>query len=124
MSDIIYLACPYTHPSPAVRLQRFQMSAIAAAWLIVRRNKIVYSPITSSHPVNLVMIESKVEMPTELWLKYDEAFMQNCSECIVLKIEGWDISTGVKFEMEFFKQAGKPVSFLTPNEIFTDLILC
>jgi hypothetical protein len=47
---MIYLACPYTHPNPAVREQRFEAACVATASLM-RSGKTVFSPIVHSHPL-------------------------------------------------------------------------
>ena len=52
LANIIYLACPYTHPSAEVRLQRFELATRAAAKLI-SEGLIVFSPITMSHPIDM-----------------------------------------------------------------------
>ena len=36
---------------------------------------------------------------------------------VVLQIEGWEQSSGIKREMEFFQHAGKPISFMQESEI-------
>jgi Domain of unknown function (DUF1937) len=50
--ELIYLACPYSDPSAAVRLQRFEHATKAAAALI-QQGHIVFSPITMTHPIDL-----------------------------------------------------------------------
>jgi hypothetical protein len=51
---IIYLGSPYTHPDPKVREERFEKATRAAAHL-VEKGHIVYSPITMTHPIDLVL---------------------------------------------------------------------
>jgi hypothetical protein len=51
---IIYLACPYSDPDYAIREQRFHLANDAAASLI-RQGYIVYSPITMTHPIDVVL---------------------------------------------------------------------
>ena len=109
--QIVYLACPYSHSDMAVRLQRFYASAHAAAELI-RRGMFVYSPITMTHPIDLVLAEEGGSMGSDYWCDFDEAFMAICSEMIILTIPGWQESGGIKRELEFFRAEGKPVRFL------------
>jgi hypothetical protein len=52
--NVIYLACPYTDPDPAVRKARFDIATAVAADLI-RGGRIVYSPITMTHPIDMVL---------------------------------------------------------------------
>jgi hypothetical protein len=111
---IIYLACPYTHADHRVREGRFK-SATAAAAELIRQGYIVYSPITMTHPLDVVLAGDTDTLGSDYWIKFDEAFMAVCSEMIVLQIDGWDQSQGIKREMDYFKRRGKPVRFLSPD---------
>lgn len=111
--DLVYLACPYSHASMDVRLARFEASAHAAAYLI-HQGMFVYSPITMTHPIDLVLAEEGDTMGSDYWCDFDEAFMSVCSEMIILVIPGWDQSRGIKREAEFFASAGKPVRYMIP----------
>lgn len=111
--QIVYLACPYSHPDMAVRLERFEASAHAAAELI-RRGMFVYSPITMTHPIDLVLAEEGGSMGSDYWCDFDEAFMQICSEMVILTIDGWQDSRGIAREKKFFEASGKPVKYLQP----------
>jgi hypothetical protein len=112
---IIYLACPYTHADHRVREERFK-SATAAAAELIRQGYIVYSPITMTHPLDVVLAGDTDTLGSDYWIKFDEAFMAVCSEMIVLQIDGWDQSQGIKREMDYFKSRGKPVRFLSPEK--------
>jgi len=114
MTQIIYLACPYSHPSMDVRVSRFEASAHAAADLI-QRGMFVYSPITMTHPIDLVMAAEGETMGSDYWCDFDEAFMRVCSEMIVLTIPGWRESRGIAREARFFEDEGKPVRYALPT---------
>lgn len=112
---IVYLACPYTHQDPQVRLARFEMATKAAAHLI-ERGRIVYSPITMTHPIDVVLADEGQTLGSDYWVAFDEAFMEVCSEMLILRIEGWDRSSGIKREREYFEAAAKPVAFLDVDD--------
>lgn len=114
-TGIAYLACPYTHPAMATRVERFEASARAAADLI-QRGMFVYSPITMTHPIDIVMVEEGETMGTDYWCDFDEAFMRLCDEMIVLTIPGWRESRGIAREAKFFSDAGKPVRYMSLSE--------
>ena len=114
-SKIIYLASPYTHQSIEVRNERFRAANRAAAKLI-KQGHIVYSPITMTHPIDMLLAEEDGTLGSKFWVDFDEAFMGFCSEIYVLKIAGWDTSSGVKREIEFFNNSGKPVTYLDPED--------
>src|SRR5262249_10263811 len=111
---IVYLGAPYTHPSAQVRLARFESVTRAAAQLIAT-GRIVYSPLTMTHPIDLVLTKDGGTLGSDYWVKFDEAFMEFCSEMIVLKLRGWELSSGVTREIAFFKGRGRPVSFMEPD---------
>jgi hypothetical protein len=113
--SIIYLACPYTNPDVVVREQRFQAATQAAASLI-GRGYIVYSPITMTHPIDMVFAGDSATLGSEYWVIFDEAFMDLCSELVVLKLNGWDRSAGIQREIKYFEAQGKPVRFIAPSE--------
>jgi hypothetical protein len=96
-----------------VRLARFDASAHAAAYLI-HQGKFVYSPITMTHPIDVVMAAEGDTMGSDYWCDFDEAFMSVCSEMIILVIPGWDESRGIKRESEYFSAHGKPVRYMAP----------
>ncbi len=110
-AGIVYLACPYTDADPKVRLSRFQKATEAAAHLI-EQGRIVFSPITMTHPIDLVLADENATLGSDYWVSFDEAFMEFCSEMVILKIDGWDSSRGVKREMEFFKRHNRPISYM------------
>jgi hypothetical protein len=111
---ILYLACPYTDSSPQVRAERFDAANKAAAFLIARGH-IVFSPVTMSHPIDAVLAGADETLGTHFWLAFDEAFMEFCSEIFILKLAGWQKSTGIERERRFFESRSKPVYFLDPD---------
>lgn len=114
-NEISYLACPYTHQSLEVRVARFEDSARAAAHLI-HKGMFVYSPITMTHPIDLVMATEGETMGSDYWCDFDEAFMRVCSEMIILSIPGWRESKGIAREAAFFRASGKPVRYMSVTE--------
>jgi hypothetical protein len=109
--ELIYLACPYTHHSAAIRLQRFQQATKAAAALI-RQGHIVFSPITMTHPIDIEMAGSENTLGSDFWVAFDETFMERCDVFVLLPLDGWEQSGGVRREIEYFRKAGKPLKAL------------
>jgi hypothetical protein len=95
----------------SIRIDRFNRATRAAAWLI-KSGRIVYSPITMTHPIDLEMSEEGVSQGSEYWCDFDEAFMEVCSEMMILSIPGWNKSNGVAREMKYFELRQKPISML------------
>jgi hypothetical protein len=120
-SKIVYLAAPYSHELAEVRLARFNAVTIAAARLI-EKGRIVYSPLTMTHPIDLVLAKGHT-LGSDFWLKFDEAFMECCSEMILLRLSGWQKSSGVARELAFFERRRRPITFLDPGIEIPDVNL-
>jgi hypothetical protein len=111
MPDIIYLAAPYSHPDPTIRLERF-IAINKAAGRMMTMGKIVFSPISHSHP-----IAEQCDLPLDwkYWELFDRTFLSLCSKLIVLRLPGWQISKGVLDEMGVAVELGIPVEFMEPE---------
>ena len=116
MSGIIYLACPYSHEDKGVRLYRAHIATKAAAKLIAS-GLTVFSPITMTHPIDLIFIAEGTILDSAYWLKFDEAFMTICDKMIVLTLNGWRESKGIAREMNFFKEQNKTICYVSPEEL-------
>jgi hypothetical protein len=121
-SEIIYLAGPYSNDAPRdpkgkasadKRLARFN-AITEAARRFVEKDKIIYSPLTMTHPIDVRM---KHDPGSAFWVSFDEAFMAHCSRLIVLKLPGWDASAGIIREIKFFRDRGIEPEWCEPSEI-------
>jgi hypothetical protein len=109
---ISYLAGPYSSPHIHIRDRRYQqISAVAAE--LMRRGEWIYSPITSCHHL---AIDYELPYDADFWLKHDLAFLARCDRMIVLQLEGWDESVGVKREIEFATEKNIPIVYMTLGE--------
>jgi hypothetical protein len=111
---LIYLACPYSDASVAVRLHRFKEATKAAAALI-RQGHFVFSPITMTHPIDQEIAGADDTLGSEFWVAFDEAFMERCDLFVLLPLEGWQKSNGVRREIEFFQAARKSLMVLSDD---------
>lgn len=109
--DIAYLACPYSHSNPDIRLLRFERATRAAAHLI-ETGIVVFSPVTMTHPIDLVIAGDNKTMGSDYWTTFDEAFMDFCSEMLILTLDGWTDSLGIHREILYFTAKQKPIYLL------------
>ncbi len=109
----IYLACPYTHPDRAVRLQRYEAVTACAAHLM-RSGCVVYSPITHSHH----MAEAH-GLPTDFawWRRHCLTMLNGARNLTILCLHGWDQSTGVIAERDHANNIRLPVNYLAEHYI-------
>lgn len=110
MKTLIYLAVPYSHPDPAVRLARFETVNKHAATMM-QNGLHIFSPISHTHPIALA---GSLPLGWEFWRAYDRAILQVCSKLVVLCLDGWHESKGVKGEIEIADELGIPVEFIDP----------
>jgi hypothetical protein len=119
---IVYLGGPYTHALPEIRLERFSSITKAAAKLI-EQGRIVYSPLTMTHPIDLVLAKEGETLGSDYWVRFDDAFMEFCTEMVVLRLSGWEQSSGVRREIAFFRQRCRAVTFIDPSNDVPDVPL-
>lgn len=112
-SSLIYLASPYTHPSPSVRQQRYE-SAIQAVAHLIRHGHNVISPIVHSHPV-----AQACDLPGdfEFWQKQCIALLSKCDRVVVLTLPGWEHSRGIDAELTYAIANNIPVAYLASSDI-------
>lgn len=103
-----YLAVPYSHPDSKVREARF-IAANRAAYRLMQRGDVVFSPISHSHPIE---VESGVIGDHEFWAKQDDAFQDRATHVAVLMIEGWKESRGVQREIQIATETDIPIEYL------------
>lgn len=119
---ILYLAGPYTHPDPGTRLQRYNIITAVAADLI-SRGRIVFSPLTMTHPIDQILASHNSTLGSDYWVAFDEAFMGFCSEIAVLMLDGWQQSSGVQRELHYFRARQRPVHWLAYDSIKQSAVL-
>jgi hypothetical protein len=112
---ILYLACPYTHPDPAVRRERADKVNRFAAGLI-RDGHVVFSPISHSHAIT----ETGLPADWAFWKVQSLALLEVCERVLVLCLDGWDASAGVLAEIEAAERMGKTVGFHIPEIDLSD----
>jgi hypothetical protein len=103
-----YLAVPYSHPDPKVREARF-IAANRAAYRLMVRGDVVFSPISHSHPIE---VESGSIGDHQFWAKQDDAFQDRATHVAVLTIDGWKESRGVQREIQIATETDIPIEYL------------
>ena len=106
MSELVYLACPFTHPNSTVRQARFEAVTRIAARLMEGGQLHVYSPITHSYPMKGLPIDY------EFWRDHARAMIERSTRLWVLCLWGWRESIGVQDEIGVAEELGKPVVYL------------
>ena len=116
MSELVYLACPYSHDDPVVRHARFEAANKASAALM-RAGVLIFSPISHTHPI----AEHDLPKGWDFWGRYDREYLVVCRAMIVLTLEGYATSNGVKAEVSIMREMKKPIFWLRPDELVGDI---
>lgn len=105
-----YLASPYSHRDTAMMESRYEAALEALGWLL-KRKIWTYSPIVHCHT-----LARHKDLPTDAnyWIPFNRAMLKLASTLIILKIDGWDISAGIKLEMKWAAEDSIPINSLRP----------
>lgn len=106
-THLIYLASPYSHKDPYIQIQRFER---ACAWTasLLRRGRIIFSPIAHSHP----LVRYGLPERFDFWKHFDTTILSRCDELWVLQLPGWQDSTGVQSEINIAREHGLKILYL------------
>ena len=99
----LYIAVPYRNNHE----QAFEIANSIAAKLM-QKGFIVFSPISHSHLISLVMKSQN----HDFWMKQDLPFLKFCDELLVICAEGWKESKGIKEEIEIAKALNKKIKYI------------
>lgn len=105
-----YLASPYSDPDPDVRARRYYYAVAGVAALYKAEPAALhFSPIVHSHPI----LQYAAELRDLKWVELDMALLRCCKKVVVLQVEGWDSSEGIKCEIAEAERCGIPVEYMT-----------
>ena len=107
---VSYLACPYAHADPQVKLFRHKLVNYYTQQYLLK-GQLVYSPLTHNIPLH----PTDIEQTWDIWSTFDKAMLARCNTLIVLQTDGWQQSVGVTAEIEFAKTLYLPITFLQPD---------
>lgn len=106
----VYLATPYTHVDYYVRIERYE-AALAVSARLVQQGDVVYSGIVLFHPV----CERFDIAPTwDFWKDYLEKVIPRCDVVVVVRMPGWEKSSGIKAEVDCARRHNIPVEYIDP----------
>jgi hypothetical protein len=108
--SLFYIASPYSHDSAAARLFRFNKVCEAVGALTLAGFH-CYSPIAHFHPIAMIS-----QLPTDwnFWEEKCKVMVRACTHFVILELQGWSTSTGIKAERKYAAMLGKPLLTLDP----------
>lgn len=107
---MIYIATPYSHPSPHVRQDRWSRTVDVLATLAAYQIP-CYSPVAMWHPV-----AERHNLPGDhvFWWAQDTTFLRACSAGWFIMFEGYRESKGMCAEAGYLNGLGKEVIYILP----------
>ena len=111
MSNIEYLATPYSHEDKEVMEFRAAVSDYIFSELS-KEGRIIYAPISSGHHIAV-----HYGLPTDykFWQKACEAFVGASYKLLVIMLPGWEESVGLTAEREVAHKLGLEIEFIDPT---------
>lgn len=112
MPGYLYLGSPYSkfHAGQAVACQLVSKAAAN----LMKMGLVVLSPIAHSHNVGLAGGIDLLDW--EFWKHKNDPLIAGASGMLLLKLEGWEESVGLAYEIAAFDAADKPVVYVEPAE--------
>ena len=114
MSQLLYVACPFSHKAPAEREHRFRTACRASA-ILMKHHIVVFSPL--SHSVPIAQYGDIGDSDHDFWMSMDIPLLHRSDELLVLALEGWTESLGVKKEMFECISLRKPITVIGEADI-------
>ncbi len=111
MTGFWYLATPYSRYSKGI--EAAFNDAVSAAATCIKAGVMVFSPIAHSHPI---AVAGQIAGHFEQWAALDEAMIAASNGMIVVEMEGWQESAGIKAEIDLCHKLGKSVHFMPLND--------
>lgn len=107
---LVYLAAPYSAPTKEQIEARMGLFCQMDADLIAQG-------INTVSPVSKHFILEYRDLPGNwaYWGKYSELLLNRCDAMVVLCLDGWYESTGVRAEIEIAKAKGIPIIYLNED---------
>jgi hypothetical protein len=114
---VCYLTSPYADPERWIRAERIVDAAVASAalWNV---GLLVFSPIVYSAQI----VRMGAPSGYDDWMPLELRLLSACDELIVLMLDGWEESKGIKEEIEWMQQhhpfsANGHLWYLSPDDL-------
>jgi len=108
----IYLATPYSvggiNTSDIKQFNFEHVSKVAGK--LMDMGYVVYSPVSQNHPISIY--GNLKDRDLDFWLIQDLPFIEFCDVLCILMLPGWNISPGVKKEIEYATELGKDIYYI------------
>lgn len=115
MMGYYYISNPY-NGTEEQREHRAQTAARTCG-LLLKRGIHAWSPIVHNHAMLKAFDEFTLEERRTHILEFDFSLLRASKGMIILEIEGWKISFGVKAEIDLCNKLTLPIKYLDPTDL-------
>lgn len=112
MTGLIYLFSPYSHDDDQVKEQRYDAACEYAAKLF-RAGLHVFSPIAHCHGIARYGLPGGIDF----WRPYCDLMLSKSDSGVILGIDGWRESDGIKHELRQVQDREFPILVCEPDEL-------
>lgn len=105
--DLRYISSPYSHDDPWVREERYK-EALDYCVKRMQLGEIIFSPVVHTHHINRMLTDKSAEF----WMRQHTAILKSAKRVVVLMLDGWKYSKGVKEEISLAAKYGIPVEYV------------
>jgi hypothetical protein len=110
-SMLIYIATPYSGNEEA----NYKKACHVCANIVMATNFAVFSPIVHWHRIAQ---EYKLATDAEYWWYINREYLHKADVLMVIQMKGWKDSKGIAQEIEYAKELGKKIRYITVDEKF------
>ena len=109
--ELLYLACPYTHPNSCNTERRRRNAARKAERELREAGFHVYNPLGAS--------EDYDHLGNDYWYAHGVSMLKRCDVLVVLKVDGWYESKGVRLEIDtaVSEKPYMPIVYAEPSNV-------
>lgn len=110
---LAYLATPYSRYP--LGLEQAFVDACALAARLISAGLHVYSPIAHSH--GIAMHGAIEPLDQQFWMAFNGTMLNRCDELFIAHLDGWENSSGIAYEIDYFGRRKKPIFDLNPSTL-------
>lgn len=108
---LYYLASPYTGYTAMGGTPEAFRHVAAITGELIKRRVLVFSPICHCHPPT---VEAQIrEDDHGFWIDLDKKYIDRCDALLVAPMPGRLTSKGIQMEIDYCREQGKPVWYLS-----------
>lgn len=117
MAKLSYLAAPYSNKDAAVVGLRYE-KLIESAAALIEMEEVIVSPVLTGHPF---VVRGFMEGDWKTWESYCLRLLTECSKIIILTLDGWEQSEGLKAEIKLAEAMRIDIGYMSPEDIKSHL---